>query len=159
MFFAREAFGRDHLATGDSLIMPRNEVSRRLANAKPLTEFVAGLPISEASKTQLLGLYSAARDPLAGRSADEKLKLLKTTSYRDFLIKIWGCNEEVANCFQGRTLGFFGLGMRCGAGRRRARPGLSRLPRAQSARRPADRTAAASPTSTISPTATRRWRG
>src|SRR6185503_5017504 len=30
--------------------------------------------------------------------------------YRDFLIKIWGCNEEVANCFQGRTLGFFGLG-------------------------------------------------
>ena len=53
MFFAREAFGRDHLATGDALIMPRNEVSRRLANAKPLTEFVAGFPISEASKTQL----------------------------------------------------------------------------------------------------------
>jgi spermidine dehydrogenase len=110
MFFAREAFGRDHLATGDSLLQPRNEASRRLANAKPLTEFVAGLPISEQSKTQLLDLYSPARDPLAGRTADEKQKLLKTTSYRDFLIKIWGCNEEVANCFQGRTLGFFGLG-------------------------------------------------
>ena len=110
MFFPREAFGRDHLATGESLILPRNEVSRRLANAKPLTEFVAGLPISEQGKTQLLGLYSLARDPLAGRAVDEKLKLLKTTSYRDFLIKIWGCNEEVANCFQGRTLGFFGLG-------------------------------------------------
>jgi spermidine dehydrogenase len=110
MFFPREAFGRDHLATGESLILPRNEVSRRLANAKPLTEFVAGLPISEQSKTQLLGLYSPARDPLAGRAADEKQKVLKTTSYRDFLVKIWGCNEEVANCFQGRTLGFFGLG-------------------------------------------------
>jgi spermidine dehydrogenase len=105
-FFTREAFGRDHLATGDSLFQPR----QRLANTKPLTEFVAGLPISEQGKTQLLGLYSAARDPLAGRAADEKLKLLKSTSYRDFLIKIWGCNEEVANCFQGRTLGFFGLG-------------------------------------------------
>ena len=68
------------------------------------------MPISEQGKTQLLGLYSLARDPLAGRTADEKLKLLKSTSYRDFLIKIWGCNEEVANCFQGRTLGFFGLG-------------------------------------------------
>jgi spermidine dehydrogenase len=110
MFFAREAFGRDLLATGESLILPRNEVSRRLANAKPLTEFVAGLPISEESKAQLLGLYSGQRDPLAGRTADEKLKVLKTTSYRDFLIKVWGCNAEVANCFQGRTLGFFGLG-------------------------------------------------
>ena len=36
--------------------------------------------------------------------------MLKTTSYRDYLIKICGCNEEVVNCFQGRTLGFFGLG-------------------------------------------------
>jgi spermidine dehydrogenase len=50
------------------------------------------------------------RDPLAGRSVAEKVKVLKTTSYRDFLIKIWGCNAEVADCFQGRTLGFFGLG-------------------------------------------------
>ena len=110
IFFAREAFGRDLLMSGDSLIQPRNAESRRLALAKPLIEFVAGLPISEQGKTQLLGLYSSARDPLAGRTADEKLKLLKSTSYRDFLIKIWGCNEEVANCFQGRTLGFFGLG-------------------------------------------------
>ena len=110
IFFNREAFGRDHLATGESLILPRNEISRRLANAKPLTEFVAGLPISEASKAQLIGLYSGQRDPLAGRTIDEKLKVLKTTSYRDFLMKMWGCSEEVANCFQGRTLGFFGLG-------------------------------------------------
>src|SRR5262245_11619576 len=110
IFFAREAFGRDVLAPGDSLVLPRNETSRRLANARPLAEFVAGIPISEDSKVQLTALYSTARDPLAGRTADEKLKVLKTTSYRDYLIKIWGCSEEVANCFQGRTLGFFGLG-------------------------------------------------
>ena len=139
--------------------MPRNAVSRRLANAKPLTEFVAGLPISEQSKTQLLGLYSAARDPLAGRTADEKLKLLKSTSYRDFLIKIWGCNEEVANCFQGRTLGFFGLG--CDAVpaadvRDHGYPGFRGL---ESAGAGGSGGSAASPTSTISPTATRRWRG
>ncbi|MBX9773681.1 MAG: NAD(P)/FAD-dependent oxidoreductase [Xanthobacteraceae bacterium] len=109
MFFPREAFGRDHLAIGEALIQ-RGDASRRLANAKPLTEVVAGFPISEQSKTQILALYSAAPDPLAGRSAEEKLKLLKATSYRDFLIKVWGCNVEVANCFQGRTLGFFGLG-------------------------------------------------
>ncbi|MGA8623535.1 MAG: hypothetical protein WB686_02175 [Pseudolabrys sp.] len=36
--------------------------------------------------------------------------MLKTTSYRDYLIKICGCSEEAANCFQGRTLEFYGLG-------------------------------------------------
>src|SRR5262249_61575983 len=66
--------------------------------------------ISDASKAQLIGLYSATRDPLAGRSVAEKRKLIEKTSYRDYLIKICGCNEEVANCFQGRTLDFFGLG-------------------------------------------------
>jgi spermidine dehydrogenase len=38
------------------------------------------------------------------------MRVLKTTSYRDYLIKVCGCNDEVANCFQGRTVGFFGLG-------------------------------------------------
>src|SRR6266511_510371 len=67
-------------------------------------------PISAASKAQLLALYDGARDPLAGKTADEKRKVLKRTSYRDYLIKLCGCSEEVANCFEGRTLGFFGLG-------------------------------------------------
>jgi spermidine dehydrogenase len=110
VFFAREAFGRDRLVAGDALIMPRSERSRQLANARPLDDFVAQCPISETGKTQLLALYSDARDPLEGRSVDEKIQLLKSTSYRDYLIKICGCNEEVANCFQGRTYGFFGLG-------------------------------------------------
>ena len=34
---------------------------------------------------------------------------MKRTSYRDYLVRVCGCSEEVANCFQGRTLGFFGL--------------------------------------------------
>jgi spermidine dehydrogenase len=110
VFFARESFGRDVLVTGDSLGLSGGSVTRRLANAKPLVEFVAGFPISETSRRQLLGLYSGARDPLAGKSAAEKRRILKTTSYRDYLIRVCGCTEEVANCFQGRTLGFFGLG-------------------------------------------------
>ena len=32
------------------------------------------------------------------------------TSYRDYLTRVCGCSAEVANCFQGRTLGFFALG-------------------------------------------------
>jgi spermidine dehydrogenase len=110
VFFAREAFGRDVLVTGEPPGGGIHEASRRLANAKPLSEFVAAFPISSASKAQLLGLYDSGRDPLGGKTAQEKLEILKRTSYRDYLIRVCGCNEEVANCFQGRTLGFFGLG-------------------------------------------------
>jgi spermidine dehydrogenase len=109
-FFAREAFGRDALVPGDTLALPEGDSVRAGRDGRPPDGFVAALPISDAGKAQLVALYDGARDPLAGRSVDEKLKLLKTTSYRDYLIRYCGCGDEVANCFQGRTLDFFGLG-------------------------------------------------
>ena len=109
-FFAREAFGRDVLMAGEPPPVGTDEVTRRSPKARPLDEFVAAFPISQASKAQLLALYDDARDPLAGKTVEQKTKLLKSTSYRDYLTKVCGCSEEVANCFQGRTLGFFGLG-------------------------------------------------
>ena len=109
VFFAREAFGSDVLVPGDVMTRPADDPAR-LRGPKLREQVVAAFPISQASKAQLLALYDATRDPLAGRSVAEKLRLLKTTSYRDYLIKICGCSDEVANCFQGRTLGFFALG-------------------------------------------------
>jgi spermidine dehydrogenase len=108
VFFAREAFGRDVLVPSDPMRMPADVTAP--GSPQSLAESLAAFPISPASKTQLLALYDPGRDPLAGRSVEEKRKLLKSTSYRDYLIKICGCSEEVANCFQGRTLGFFALG-------------------------------------------------
>jgi spermidine dehydrogenase len=105
-FFNREAFGRDVLVTGD----PGRDEDNARANVRPLSEFVSAFPIAEASKAQILALYSGAVDPLAGKSAEEKREILKRTSYRDYLTKICGCSEEVASYFQGRPLGFFGLG-------------------------------------------------
>src|SRR4051812_18251946 len=74
VFFARETFGRDVLVAGDP----------------SASEVLAAFPISEASKAQLRALYSAERDPLAGRSIDDKRELLKRTSYRDYLTRICG---------------------------------------------------------------------
>jgi spermidine dehydrogenase len=110
VFLPRESFGRDALVVGDSLLTPGEQTARRLSNARPLAEFVAELPLSDASKQQLLGLYARARNPLAGRTRRQKRRILRTTSYRDYLIRICGCNEQVANLFQGRDLSFFGLG-------------------------------------------------
>ena len=104
VFFDRETFGRDTLLTGDALL------SRGADTDAALAGFIAAMPLAESSKQQLRALYDPARDPLAGKSVEEKTLLLKTTSYRDYLVRICGCSEEVANCFQGRPLGFFGLG-------------------------------------------------
>jgi spermidine dehydrogenase len=104
VFFDRETFGRDTLVTGDALLFRGADAGPQLAN------FIASMPIADASKRQLLSLYDPARDPLPSKSPEEKAKILKATSYRDYLVKICGCSNQVANCFQGRPLGFFGLG-------------------------------------------------
>ena len=108
MFFAREAFGRDVLVPGDAMMTSADPSAPR--GGQPLDRFIAAFPISDASKAQLLALYDATRDPLAGKSVGQKRKILEQTSYRDYLTKICGCSEEAANCLQGRTLGFFALG-------------------------------------------------
>ena len=110
VFFPREAFGRDVLVPGEPASGGADELARALANAKPLDEFIAAFPMAPDSKAQLRALYDGARDPLAGRTTEEKRDVLKSISYRDYLTRFCGCSEEAANCFQGRTLGFFGLG-------------------------------------------------
>jgi spermidine dehydrogenase len=107
-FFNREAFGRDVLVAGES---PASSADDNASpKTRPLSEWLSAFPVSAASRAQLLALYAGATDPLAGKSADEKKTILKTTSYRVYLTKFCGLSEEAANCFQGRTLGFFGLG-------------------------------------------------
>ena len=110
VFFPRETFGRDVLATGDPTSTVADDLGRSLLNAKPLADFIAQFPVSAASKVQLIGLYQQSNDPLAGKTKAQKTEILKRTSYRDYLVKICGCSQEVADCFQGRTLDFFAVG-------------------------------------------------
>ncbi len=107
-FFNREDFGRDALVAGEP--PAANAEENEDGKGKPLAKFIAEFPIAAESQAQLVSLYSAARDPLAGKSVSEKKELLKRTSYRDYLMKFCGLSGEAANCLQGRTLGFFGLG-------------------------------------------------
>ena len=110
VFFPRETFGRDILVTGDPMTMVSDDIAPDRRNGKPVREFIAQFPVSARSKAELIALYESSTDPLPRKSVDEKLNLLKQVSYRDYLVKICGYGEEVANCFQGRTLDFFALG-------------------------------------------------
>jgi spermidine dehydrogenase len=110
LFFSREAFGRDALVAGDSTIDATDEPSRKLLNAKPWRELVAAFPVSDKAKAQLIGLKEQYQDPLPDKSEAEKRAFLSRISYRDYLMTVLGCVEEVANVFHGRTHDFFGLG-------------------------------------------------
>lgn len=109
VFFPREAFGRDVLVTGDPTHTAADDLGPSLLNAKPIAAFVGGFPLSATDKAQVLALYDAKRDPLAGKSRDEKEDILDKTSYRDYLMKMCGLSEPAANCFHGRSLDFFAL--------------------------------------------------
>ena len=72
VFFAQEKFGVDRLVT----------TTDKAADWVPLT------PLNPTAQANLIELIDSPPDYLAGRTREEKLKLLSQTSYADFLTKV-----------------------------------------------------------------------
>ena len=113
VFFDAEHFGRNVLVTGDPTPLVSDDIAPDRLNAKPIAEFIAGFPMSEPARAELVMLHTAPRDWLAGMTPQAKRELLTKTSYRDFLLKHAGLSEEAVGYFAGRSLDFFGLGPDC----------------------------------------------
>jgi spermidine dehydrogenase len=111
VFFSREAFGRDALVTGDPMRMVADDIPIDRMNERPPAAFIMDFPVSDAAKTALVELFTSSRDPLGGLSREAVLELLATTSYRDFIQRYWGLDDEAADTFQGRSHDFFALGI------------------------------------------------
>ena len=111
VFFMREAFGRDALVTGDPMRMVADDIPIERMNERPPAAFIADFPVSDAAKEALVDLYTSTRDPLEHLSQDEALSLLATTSYRDYVQRYWGLDDEAADTFQGRSHDFFAMGI------------------------------------------------
>jgi len=109
-FFDRAAFGRDALVTGDPTAWASDGSGADRSNTRPVRQFIADFPVSAKTKDILVKLYEQTADPLPGRTNKQKVDILQSTSYRDYLMKYCGCNDEAANTLQGRTLDYFGLG-------------------------------------------------
>ena len=110
IFFAREAFGVDKLVTGDPMRMVADDIPPDRMNARSVEAFVADFPLPEASRAKLVAMWTSKRDPLAGKTIEEKDAYLERISYRDWLIRHWGLDETAADVFYGRTLDFFAVG-------------------------------------------------
>jgi spermidine dehydrogenase len=96
VFFDKETFGRDHLAIGEGDL--------------PWEVFLAGAPLSEAVRRDIVRLQTERVDYLKGRTLAEKKALLQTMSYAEYLVNVAGADPGVVPYFQSR-LGYWAIGV------------------------------------------------
>ena len=157
VFFDRENFGTDRLLAGSPLGVGADPTPGNTAKTKPIPEFVGEFPLSPDAIKRLTDFFAAPKDYLAGKSDDDKIAHLESTSYRDYLKDGCRARRGGGEVFRGPDARLFRSRHRRGVGLRRHG---QRLPRLQRPRPPGGRKRSrASPTSTISRTAMRRSRG
>lgn len=89
MFFPREKYGIDRLATG--LPSPADRVTAAIERStaqQSWGEYLAKTPFSEGAKAGLLKYYTDTTDYMPGLSQEEKVRQLRKMTYIDYLLKV-----------------------------------------------------------------------
>jgi spermidine dehydrogenase len=97
VFFDRETFGRDHLAVG--------------AGAQPWATVLAGAPLDETVRRDVVRVYESTTDHLPGLTAQQKVDHLRRTSYQNYLLHDVRVVPAAIPVFQSLTNDLWGLGI------------------------------------------------
>jgi spermidine dehydrogenase len=100
MFFDKETFGTDRLATGFNGYL-----------RTPSQEFLAAIPLSDSAKKDLVRLCTEKSDYLFGLDAARKKAYLAKTSYQDYLLKNVKVTPELIPYFRTSMYGLYGVGI------------------------------------------------
>jgi spermidine dehydrogenase len=94
-FFRKEVFGSDRLVKEE----------------EKAADWVPNSPLNDKAKRDLIELIDSPPDYLAGKSREEKLKILSETTYQKFLTEICGYDPQLVAYFQNSTEAYFGIGI------------------------------------------------
>tara|TARA_R110002072_G_scaffold303107_2_gene493825 strand:- start:103322 stop:105313 length:1992 start_codon:yes stop_codon:yes gene_type:complete len=87
VFFPEEVYGRDHIVKGNL--------------RGPTDDFLAEAPLPDHLRADIERLMNGTEDYLAGRSNEEKIALLRSMSYRDYLLNVAKVSPEAVPFVQG----------------------------------------------------------
>jgi len=123
LFFNEAVWGKDLLA---------DDVVRRghTRNPKALAATVDTYPISAEAKHALIRLLGEEKDYLTGKTRDEKIALLRRTSYTDFIQQYAGVPKQATDVFRDNIVGLWGVGwdaLSALEGYRLGNPGMQHL--------------------------------
>lgn len=102
IYFGAGAYGEDRVAPN---VLRRFDAASGGAGAA-----IRSYPLPEPSRAALERLLESGDDPLAGRTREERIALLRKTSYSDFLRRYAGMPEDVVLLLRDTVKGLWGVG-------------------------------------------------
>ena len=104
LYFSRDQYDKDYVS--DNILGAEIK-----DNEEEIIDLINAYPIAEASKTALIKLLSQTENYLLGMESQEnKINLLRQTSYSDFLRKYVNVSEEVVLLYRDMSRGLWGIG-------------------------------------------------
>ena len=120
VFFDEKTFGADKLVAGDPAIplseqqeayvtLPA-ELEKAVGDPDAVRAFLEKTPLPAPAREQIFELFCAKRDYLPGKTPQQKMSILRSVSYRDFLREYVDASPEVIDFFWMWHGGYMGSG-------------------------------------------------
>ncbi len=121
VFFDKETFGANRLVAGAADIEPYDdepayvtlpaELANGIGDSDAVSAFLDKTRLSSAGREEILELFCGGRDYLEGKSIEEKVAILRSISYMDFLTDVVGASAETIDLLRMWRASYMGSGV------------------------------------------------
>jgi spermidine dehydrogenase len=108
VFFDRETFGADRLATG---LPSTNAGGASVDVVGAWKAFVAQTPLASQAQADIVRIETGTTDYFPGSTSDQKKERLSRMSYQTYLLEIVQAHPDVVKFYQARTYDLFAVGI------------------------------------------------